>query len=170
MRIGDKRGFTAIQLILVVFIVGIVAAVITLGLGNLGDVRLDQAVNKVVGDLRYAQQLSITTQGRHGLEIDSSAQYTVHRDVPPDTAVPDPQNTAQTLVVNFDTFGQGQLAGVRFGSTTPFCGGGVIEFNSTGEPTDTNGTLLVCTPGVVVSYSGKSRTITIEPNTGNLTY
>ena len=169
-RGNPESGFTLIEMVLVIIIVIILGAVLSLGLSSLSTVRLDNAVKKVVGDLRYAQQLAMTTRIRHGLELNSLTQYTVHQDLPPDTAIKDPVDLGSNFVVNFDTYQQGQISGVQFGSATPFCGGGVIEFNAIGEPTDTNGTLLGCAASVVMNYSGNSRTITIEPNTGNLTY
>jgi len=168
---GPESGFTLIELVLIIIVVAILATVITLNLSGLSSVKANNAVNKVVADLRYAQQLSITTQGRHGVTIDSTAQYTVHRDVPPDTAVQNPINLGATFVVNFDTYQQGQLSGVRFSSATPFCSGApsnVIEFDKLGAPTDTDGTVMTCTS--TIGFTGSSRTITIAPNTGNITY
>jgi len=167
---NPEGGFTLIELVLTIIVIAILGAVVSLGLSSLSSVRLDNAVKKVVGDLRYAQQLAMTTRIRHGLEVESLTQYTVHQDLPPDTAIKDPVDLGSNFVVNFDTYQQGQISGVQFAAATPFCGGGVIEFNAIGEPTDTNGTLLGCAASVVMNYSGNSRTITIEPNTGNLTY
>jgi len=170
----DEKGFTLIESVLTIIIVIILGVVVSLGLSSLSTTRLDQAVNKVVGDLRYAQQLATSTQSRHGMTISSTAQYTIYRDASPNPDVPvtDPSNLGQTLVVNFDSYRQGQLNGVRFSSATPFCGGagGIMEFNSLGAPTDTNGTVLACTSTLTLSYAGNNHTITIQQNTGNLTY
>lgn len=167
-----ESGFSLIELILVMVIVVILAAVVGLNISSVSTVRLDQAVNKVVGDLRYAQQRAVATQTRHGITVDNTGQYTIHQDLPPDTAIPNPVNLGTTLVVNFNTYQQGQLAGVVFTSAAPFCGGAgaVMEFNSLGAPTDTNGTVLGCNTLLSLSYSGNTRTITIYQNTGNLSY
>jgi Tfp pilus assembly protein FimT len=162
-----------IELIMTILILAILSAVVSLSLTGLATTRLDQAVNKVVGDLRYAQQLAISTQIRHGMTIDPSAlQYTIHRDGAPDTAVQNVINLGTTFVVNFPSYQQGQLTGVVFTSATPFCGGAnsVIEFNSLGAPTTTAGAVLACTSSLTLSYAGNNRTITIQQNTGNLTY
>ena len=152
-------------------IVGILAFVVSLNLGGLDEIKLDNAVKKLVSDLRYAQQLAVSTQSRHGLTIDSTQIYSVHDDNSgADTDIDDPTNLGVPFIVDFDTYQQGQLSGVRFTSTTPFCGGGVMEFDSLGAPTDTGGTLLGCTPSLVLIYLGDTRTITIEQNTGRLTY
>ena len=174
-----QDGFTLIELVLVIIIVIILGAVVSLGLSGLSSIRLDQAVNKVVGDLRYAQQLAISTQSRHGMTVDPAATgYSMHihdgavGTCGGETCMKDPINLGQDFIVNFDTYQQAQLAGVVFASATPFCGGAnaVMEFNSIGAPTDTAGVLLACNSSLTLSYSGNNRTITIQQNTGNLTY
>lgn len=165
----DEKGFTLIEVVLIIIILGVIAVVVSLNLGSLGDIRVNNAVKKMVGDLRYAQQLAISTQSRHGLTIDSTQIYSIHKDTGGvDTDIKDPTNLGNDFIVNFDTYQQGQLTGVRFSSTTPFCTGSVIEFNSIGAPTDTNGTLLACTSSI--GFAGSTSTILIEPNTGKLTY
>ncbi|MBI3595850.1 MAG: prepilin-type N-terminal cleavage/methylation domain-containing protein [Nitrospirae bacterium] len=177
MIVKNENGFTLIELVLTIIIVIILATVVSLGLSGLSTARLNNAVNKVVGDLRYAQQLAISTQSRHGMTVDpSAAQYTIYRT--PATAVPDPSNLGKNLVVIFNDYQQGQLAGVVFASATPFttvppaCGAArsAIEFNSIGAPTDTGGTVLTCTYTLTLSYAGNPWQITIQQNTGNLTY
>ncbi|MEK6577141.1 MAG: prepilin-type N-terminal cleavage/methylation domain-containing protein [Nitrospirota bacterium] len=164
-----EKGFTLIELVIVIVLLGIIGVVVSLNLGGLSSIRVNNAIKKMVGDLRYAQQLAIATQSRHGLTIDSLQVYSVHKDTGGvDTDIKDPVNLGTDFIVNFDTYQQGQLTGVRFSSTTPFCGGSVIEFNSIGAPTDTNGTLLACTSSI--GFAGSTSTILIEPNTGKLTY
>lgn len=182
-----KDGFTLIELVLIIIVVAILGAVITLNLSGLSTAKVNNAVNKVVSDLRYAQQLSITTQSRHGLSIDSAQQYSIHEDCgldgicgnADDTArtagvdvyIKDPTNLGQDNVVNFTTYQQGQFSGVQFNSATPFCAGApsnIIEFDRLGAPTDTAGTVLTC--GSTIGFAGSTQTITIAPNTGSISY
>ncbi len=171
-RGAAQKGFTLIELVLVIMLVAILGTVVAISLQGYGTIKLNNAVDKVVGDLRYAQQLAITTQNRHGITVNSTSMYTIHLNGTPDTAIQDPVNLGGSFVVNFDTYQQGQLAGVAFTVAAPFCGGAgsVMEFNSIGAPTDTNGTLLACTSTITLSYSGSTKQITIAPSTGNLTY
>ena len=124
MAMNSEKGFTLIEIILVILIAVVLAAVASLSLTNLSTARLDNAVSKVVADLRYAQQLALTTQLRHGLTINSVLQYTGHLDGTPDTPFSDPVSLGEDLVVNFDTYVPVPLNGVEFSGTTPFCGGG----------------------------------------------
>ncbi|MFQ5779714.1 MAG: Tfp pilus assembly protein FimT/FimU [Nitrospiria bacterium] len=172
-----EKGFTLIELVLIIVVVGILAVVVGMGLNSLDTVRLNNAVGKVVADLRYAQQLATTTQGRHGLTIDSAQVYSVHRDTGgTDTDVKDPTNLGQDFAVDFDTYQQEQLKGVRFNSTTPFCTGppgcttcgSVIEFTSLGVPTDTAGTALCSVSLVLTQVGAPNQTISITPNTGRI--
>ena len=167
-----RSGFTLIELVLVIVLMAILGVVVAVSLQGYSDIKLNHAVDKLVGDLRYAQQLAITTQSRHGMTVNSTSQYTIHRDGSPDAAIQDPVNLGSNFVVSFTTYQQGQLTGVVFTSATPFCGGAnsVMEFSSIGAPTDTSGTLLACTSTITLSYSGSTKQITIAPNTGNLTY
>lgn len=172
-----KDGFTLLEMILIIVIVAILGAVITLNLSGLSTVKLNNAVNKVVGDLRYAQQLSITTQSRHGLTIEAAGDsYSVHIHTGGaglcggEPCIKDPTHLGQDFIVNFDTYQQGQLKDVRFVTATPFCGGSVMEFNSIGTPTDTVGTVLACASTITLAHSGTTKTITISPSTGNLAY
>ncbi|MBI3812384.1 MAG: prepilin-type N-terminal cleavage/methylation domain-containing protein [Nitrospirae bacterium] len=189
----DEKGFTLIELVLTVVIVSILGAVVSLSMSSLSTTRVDQAINKMVGDLRYAQQLAISTQSRHGITIDSLLQYSIHEDCGvdaicgnaddsavtgggTDTFIRDPINLGQNFIVNFDTYQQlsppqpGPLSGVRFAAAAPFCGGAgaTMEFNSIGAPTDTSGNVLNCAS--IIAFAGSTRTITIQQNTGNLTY
>lgn len=188
-----ERGFTLIELILVIIVLAILGAVVSIGINSLSTIRLNNAVGKVVADLRYAQQMAATTRSRHGITIDPALQqqYSVRADcgidgvcgnaddtaqtAGVDTLIQDPTNLGNTFVVNFGTYQQGQLAGVQFNSLTPFCPAGcgacqaTLEFNGRGAPTDTGGVEWPCDVTVVLTHSGAAdQTITITANTGKV--
>lgn len=192
-QLYKEKGVTLIELALVIVVIGILAAVVNLGINSLATIRLNNAVGKVVADLRYAQQRAATTRSRHGITIDPALQqqYSVRVDcgidgicgnvddtaqtAGVDTLIQDPTNLGNTFVVNFDTYQQGQLAGVQFNSLTPFCPAGcgacqaTLEFNGRGAPTNTSGVEWACDVTVVLTHSGAAnQTITITANTGRV--
>ncbi len=161
----------------VIVIIGVLTVAVMVGFQTLHTIKLNQAVAKVVSDLRYAQQLATTTGARYGLTIDSPGQYSIHIDnMGVDTLIADPTNLGRNFVVDFDSYQNGELRGVRFGAVRPFCAmprctacGSVFEFNSLGAPTDTSGNLL-CSGAMVLTKSGTGdQTITFEANTGKIT-
>lgn len=172
-----EKGFTLIELVLVIVVVALLGISVNIGMNSLGTIRLNNAVGKVVADLRYTQQLSATTRSRHGLTIDSLQQYSGHIDnAGVNSPIKDPTNLGPTFVVNFDVYQQQQLNGVRFASATPFCTGppgcaactSTIEFDTLGIPTNDSGTPL-CSVSLVLTRSGAAnQTVTIEANTGKI--
>lgn len=193
LRGGYHQGFTLIEVILVIVVLGILAFIVSLNLSSLDTIKLNNGVEKVVGDLRYAQQLAMTTRSRHGVTVDAVLQrrYSVHEDcgvdgicgntddtaqvAGVDTLIQDPTNLGQNFQVDFDTYQQGQLQGVQFNSLTPFCPAGCgacqreVEFNSVGAPTTTAGVPYACNLTVVLTKTGApNQTITIEQNTGRM--
>ncbi len=104
---NPENGFTLIELVLTIVVVIILGAVASLNLSGLSTARLDQAVNKVVSDLRYAQQLAISTQSRNGMTILSPTSYNIHVDnAGVDTPIVDPTNVGAPFVVSFTTYQQ----------------------------------------------------------------
>lgn len=174
---NKERGFTLVEVVLIIVIVAVLVAAVNIGISNLNAIRLSNAVGKVVADLRYTQQLSATTRSRHGLTIDSLQQYSGHIDnAGVNSPIKDPTNLGPTFVVNFDVYQQQQLNGVRFASATPFCTGppgcaactSTIEFDTLGIPTNDSGTPL-CSVSLVLTRSGAAnQTVTIEANTGKI--
>lgn len=190
-RLTEEKGFSLIELVIVIIVVAILATAASIGLNSLSTVRLNNAVGKVVADLRYAQQLSATTRSRHGMTALSIQSYRVHEDcgldgicgnaddaaqtAGTDTPVKDPNNLGSNFDVDFNAYQQGQLSGVAFNSATPFCPAGCgacqaqIEFSSLGAPADTSGNVYSCNVTVVLTRAGATnQTITIEANTGQV--
>lgn len=179
-----EEGFSLIELSLVIVVMAILAAFVGVGVNSINTIKLNNAAAKMAGDLRYAQQLAMATRNRHGMTIRSAQIYSLHVNgvAPPlcdgETCISDPTDLGQNFVVDFDAYQQGQLSGVRFNSTAPFCAGppgcaacgSVIEFDGLGAPTDTSGAPL-CDATITLTKSGAAnQTITIAANTGKITY
>ena len=157
-------------------IVATLLVMVKLASNGINAIKLNQAATKVVADLRYAQQLATTTRKRHGLTIQSAGGYSVHIDNSgEDAPVADAANIGQRFVVDFDTYQQGELKGVRFRTLTPFCKAprcsvcrAVMEFNGLGIPSDSEGSPLCSGQIVLTQPGGGEQAIAFEANTGRI--
>ena len=94
MREKRENGFTLLELMIVVAIIGILAAVTVPRYGSLKDhMNLRSAAKKCLLDIRYAQQLSIDTKDKHGVFFTDTGY--------------DLKNTENSRVIKSVTFGGG---------------------------------------------------------------
>jgi type II secretion system protein H len=120
-NLGDRPagGFTLLELLAVVVILGVATAIVVPKLGHTGDITAVAAARQLCGDLRYAQSYAINTQTPVQVSFNcTTAQYTL-------TAVPATgssfvltnPNTNQNYVMGF-TSGASRLGSVTLNSTT----------------------------------------------------
>ena len=80
------RAFTLVEILAVVVILGIAAAVVIPQLGDRGDLKAKAGARMVVADLLYAQNMAIATQKWHYVRFDRAGDsYSIH-DAAPTTA------------------------------------------------------------------------------------
>lgn len=165
IRLKGQAGFTLVELT-VVLLVLILLASASISVGDLSGNRAAVLGRKLVGDLRYAQQLANALRVRHGVEVTSANAYRVFReDGGGGTTVTHPM-TGSLYIVNTT----GDFTGVSLSTTL---GGSPpkVQFDSLGRPFDGNdatitagvNTINVLASGAVVGF------IAVEPNTGLLT-
>ncbi len=163
-RHGD--GFTMVELVLVITLLGLLAWVAYPKFATYYEIKLDAAARRVAADVRYAQNQSIGTRTVHGLLFEPAlGRYTVFAPSPA-TPVADPTDRAKPLRVDFSTKTEYQgvtLASASFG-TTPG-----VTFDYFGVPLDTSGVELSTAGRVVLTYQGLADTIEVTPGTGKVT-
>ena len=164
-----RRGFTLIEILIVVVILGIASAVIIPQLGSRDDLKVAAAARVVMADLMYAQNRAISLQRKHYVRF-TGQQYSVCDSAaltPIDHPLKPALNGGKYIVV----FGSGgsygldrcSLGTVAFGAST------TVGFNDLGEPFAFDGvteTPLTQAGSIIVQSGGFSLTILVEPFTG----
>jgi prepilin-type N-terminal cleavage/methylation domain-containing protein len=165
VRLVHSAGFSLVELVLVITMLGILAWLSYPKITALSELRLDAAARRVASDLRYAQNRSIGTRVIHGLVFEPSlARYTVFA---PTVASPltDPADRARTLRVDFTS--KTEFKGVTITSAT-FGATKAVTFDYFGVPRDSGGVDLAATGRVILTYQGLSDTIDVTPGTGKV--
>ena len=153
-----KSGFTLLELIIVMVIITVLAvAGVFLPLHSN---KLMAAANKLVFDLRYAQQLAISRQVPCGLSFSSNSYFVFINNT--STKATDPY-TGKNFDINYNN--ASELRGISLSSTNF---GNLISFNYLGAPRNSSNTTLSSAGIITLQYGGRSRNVAIEPNTGQV--
>lgn len=145
-----KDGFTMIEVIAVLVILGILSAVVAVKMSGTSAVDLASQVEAVKGHLRYAQTRAMNSNMVvWGINFNSTTSYYLFQGVGSTTAVQLPGEASATISL---TAKKSEL------TITPVR----VTFNEFGSPCDASGTPL--TADAAVTTSGG--TITIKKNTG----
>ena len=137
----NRKGFTFIELVMVIVLIGIIVVYAAPRLSNVTDTKAGAFVDKLRADIRYAQNLAMTRNQRYRVYFNGSgggapaSGYIVVNDAngngtwgeaAAEIAL-DPAGGGNLIV----TLNTGNYAGITV--STP--AGGFIEFNSLGVPT-----------------------------------
>jgi prepilin-type N-terminal cleavage/methylation domain-containing protein len=163
----EERGWTLIELVLVILLLVILAAATTVSVQSYGTIKLNNAARKLASDIGFAQQMSISKQNRHGVIFTTTApySYTVFEN---DNTVDPARNPVGggDFTVDYST---GEFQGITISTALP---GAIVKFDSLGAPLRNNGAALSAPNNtVILSLSGATPvTLIIEPNTGRVSY
>ncbi|MEK6726173.1 MAG: type II secretion system protein [Deltaproteobacteria bacterium] len=167
-----QRGFTLIELVMILMLIAILAAVAIPRFSGYGAIKQGNAVVKIASDIRYAQNRATTTQQRSRLSSVDATNYEVYFCASYTQATctcasgwsfaTDPY-TRGIFQVNLNT----DYSGVTIASTVS-----LLEFDSLGRPYDGGGSCTASAGATVtVTYSGETdRTISIQTQTGMVSY
>ena len=164
-------GFTLIEILGVVVILGIMAAVILPQLGNTNNQSSMAAARAVMADLLYAQSRSISLQQMHYVQFNTtSGTYQVMTSVSPAVVISNPVS-GQPYTVTFGSSSTTGLQTMQLGSAN-FDSQTVIAFDSMGVPysynTSTSTATALVSGTIVVTSGSASSTITVAPFSGQL--
>ncbi len=169
------RAFTLIEILAVVFILGLTAAVVLPQMGTRDDLKASAAARMMMADLVYAQNRAITYQANHYVKFDLTHKKYSLTDSGQNVLTHPVNQTSYTM-----TYGAGgsygltdtslsidsiNLVGVSNTQQT------TLGFDDLGTPLvyHTDGTIETLTTGTVVVKSNSYKLqITIAPYTGQL--
>lgn len=162
---GSKRGFTLVEMALVVGLLGIISTITIIAISRaMSGIQLGGAVEKLVSDLRYAQNMAGGTGQWYGVsfEVNSYSVYTTTGTL--DTIVANPASLGKNFVINLATDFNASISSVSFD------GGSKVEFSPLGTPyTDKSPLTLLVAEGVIILAKGSStREVRVSPNTGRI--
>lgn len=161
----DQRGYTLIEVIVLILVLAVLAAIVMTSQGDLSEVRAATLARKLVSDLRYAQQLANTSQVRHGVAL-TAGSYTMFTNDNSATPATDPLKGGG-YIVNL----VGEFSGVSL--TWANIDSGIVRFDSLGVPYQgIDGAQTLLNPlGTINVQVGASivKTISIFPTTGVVT-
>jgi prepilin-type N-terminal cleavage/methylation domain-containing protein len=169
--LSANKGFTIIELIMVVVILAILYYVFSTIFSPYYAIKLDTAKKKLTNDLKYAQQMSIAqTVNASGSVVHcgisfstANNNYTVYKETSA-TPLTDPLKPGFNFIVDFD---DDPYQGITISSVS-FDAGSQIEFDAKGTPYINSSTLLSADGIVNLNYSGNSTTVIVT--TGGRSY
>jgi prepilin-type N-terminal cleavage/methylation domain-containing protein len=161
------RGFTLIEILCVVVIIGLAAGIIIPQISTRDDLRCASAARQLMGDLLYAQSRSIALGKMHYVQFDKAAgTYRVLDNMSPANVINNPLSQQAYTV----SIGTGALTNVSI-NTAAFDGNPTVGFDAMGVPYTwdaTNGAIAL-TSGSVIFKAGKNqKTVTVSPYSGQI--
>ena len=166
-RRGTRGGFTLIEILAVVVILGLCSAVILPQLSTHDDSKVASSARTLMSDLIYAQNRAVTMQQTHYVVFDTvNNKYDVMTSISPPVIITQPVSQTPYEMV----FGKYPLDNVTLG-TVNFDGNTTIAFNDLGVPMSVSsaGVAQTMNSGSVVIKAPKaSITVTVQPYSGEV--
>ena len=161
------KGFTLIELVMVIVLLGIVSASAFVAISSYKCHYLMAAAEKLSSDLRYARNLALASSKWHGA-VFSGNTYTVYEtDGVNDIPISNPEREGEDFIINIsDNYDDVSISSVNIasGNKVEFDPYGVPFSDKTGVPISSNGFVSLLKGGncVVVTISPTSGAVTIQ--------
>lgn len=173
-----SNGFTLVEILVVVVILGIVSTLVIPQLSSASDLRAAAAARVVLADLTYAQNCAITSQKTHFVKFTTGTEadtYSLLDQMSPSSNVLSHPVTQMPFTQSLGRGATGAMANARLGTITIGLSASptpTLAFDSLGTPyayTTVDGLTALSDPATVeVVCSGYAIRINVEPYTGEL--
>lgn len=165
------RGFTLVEILVVIVILGTISAIVIPQIGSRDDLRCAAAARVMMGDIIYAQNLAISTQRQIHVRVGTTS-YSLYDSPTSSTPLTHPINKSP-YTMTFGTAGTAGLTAAYIDSRS-FDGSTTLVFDEMGVPYSYDTVSSTATPlaaaGEIVVGSGSYRLkVEIEPFTGEIT-
>ena len=176
----NEHGLSLVELLIVVTILGVVAAVAVPSFSSTDPKKLELAAAGVANAIRFARSEAIRTGVPHGVRVQTSAQqlrvYWLDTSGSTPTHTYDVRNPVDKKLFHL-LFGKDrtllnmQLSGVKFKFAKFATPREYLGFDATGLPKYNNaGTIhMLESAAIAISDGDQQKTINIEPTTGRVT-
>jgi prepilin-type N-terminal cleavage/methylation domain-containing protein len=167
-----RAAFTLIEILVVVIILGIAAAVIVPHIGSRSDLKATSAARLMMADLIYAQNRSISQQKPHFVAFDAVTEsYRVLDQFSPTANVITHPVEQSPFIVAFGNAGPAALRDVQIDAVS-FDGQSVLSFDEMGTPyaynPGTNVSTALTSGSITIKCKEMLVTVNVEPFTGEL--
>jgi len=166
----QKRGFTLIEIIMVVVILGIVAFMAIPMVSNAADIQVRAAANRIAADIDYAKSMAITHQRSYSVVFDpANESYDIRVEPAGSGDVIDHPVNPGAFVVDFSTdanLSRVNLADANFDSDSDHA----ITFDYLGSPHSGTATGTPLNSGqITLTADNFTLVVNVEPVTGYVT-
>ena len=170
-RAVRAAGFTLIEILVVVVIMGIASAAILPHIGNSDDSKAISAARAILADVMYAQNQAITWRRTHYVRFTPDAErYEVLQSIAPDSLITHPIDLTP-FVMTFGPAGRETMRDVTI-ETVDLDGKTTLAFDELGVPLAydplTASTAPLTAGSIVVKCKAYQFTLTIEPFSGEI--
>lgn len=158
------RGYTLVEILIVVTVLGIAGALVVPAMGGTGVLRVQAAVRTIIADLTEAQSDALAYQRPRAVVFDPGAsRYLVTR-VRGATIDPETDTVMERVINRGNQFGDSAITATRFDTEN------VLIFDEMGGPIARPGESTPAGTGTIsISGSGQTFVISVEAYTGRMT-
>jgi len=159
-----RSGFTIIEVLMVIVILGIAAAVVVPMASSAGSMQIRAAANMIAADMEYAKSMAISRGQSYSVEF-FTATHSYRVLDPNGVLIPHPVKKGFNYEVNFKNDGRLDRVNI-FSVNFDGLGKNKVTFDYLGTPYDEDGGELDNVGAVTLKSGSATRIVNVEPLTG----